>query len=151
MTWNQKRIQDRIVHATKNSPAIIPNSKVIFVLPSTVTSIYLCVCFPYAVRSEKVMHITNGGLGTLPNIYCLINKIINLPGNPLTTYSKQTTFPWCLKIYRARLLGIGGDMHLLCIIILIVDSTLRTYRASLIRGWFHYRVKALYMLQCLFS
>ena len=118
MACNQKGIQDRIVHATKNSLAIVPNNIIIFVLPPTVISIY-------PVRGENVMHITNGGIGTLANINCLINKIINLLRNSLTTYSKQTTFPWCFKTYRARLLGIGGDMHLLCIIIRIVDSTLK--------------------------
>lgn len=57
----------------KNLLVVVLNNKIIFVLFFIVISIYLCVCFFYLVRGEKVMYIINGGIGIFFNINCFVN------------------------------------------------------------------------------
>ena len=54
----------------------------------------------------KVVEHADFCIGSLTDINCLINEVVDLLGNSLTAHSKYSVLSWCEEVYGTRLLGV---------------------------------------------
>ena len=52
---------------------------------------------------EEVVKKANDGVGPLPRVEGLVNEVVHLAGDALTTHYKDGTFPDRLEVHKARL------------------------------------------------
>ena len=85
----------------------------ILVLPTTVIGVQVyCLLAQPMVCKEMVKH-TYDGIGALPHVDSLIDQVVHLSGDGLTTHTEDGTLPGSQEVHWARLKRIVGVEHLL--------------------------------------
>ena len=74
---------------------------------------------------------TDDRICSLPCVECLINQVVDLPWDTLTTHPKDCTLASCLKVHRPRLEGVVRVVHLLGEVKRIVHTCRPTF------GWYN--------------
>ena len=77
-----------------------------FVLTHTVISVQMDVHLSKAVRLKEVVEHADDVVRPLPDIHCLVNEVVNLPWDGLTTHPKESTLSGREEIDRPGLEGI---------------------------------------------
>jgi len=63
---------------------------------------------------KEMMEHTNDGVGALPHVNSLIDQVVHLSGDGLTTHTEDGTLSWCQKVHGAGLKRIVQVEHMLC-------------------------------------
>ena len=98
------------MESSEHAPQQVSYHSVVFVLTPTVVSMEVLAEPMYL---KEVVEHADYGIGSLTNINCLIDEVVDLPGNSLTAHSKYSTLSWCEEVHGARLLGVIRIEYLL--------------------------------------
>ena len=72
------------------------------------------MCFAESIVFKEEMQIGHNSICTLTDEMSLVNQKVHLPRHSLTADPKQSTLSWHQEINAAWLLGITGQVNLLC-------------------------------------
>ena len=113
MAHHHEGESDSAVQATQHSPTQVLDHRVVFVLTHTVISVQMDVHLSKAVRLKEVVEHADDGVRPLPNIHRLVDELVNLPWDGLTTHPKESTLSGRAEIDRPGLEGVRRIVHLL--------------------------------------
>ena len=101
------------MESSEHAPQQVSYHSVVFVLTPTVVSMDVDVLLAEPMYLKEVVEHADYGIGSLTDINCLIDEVVDLPGNSLTAHSKYSTLSWCEEVHGARLLGVIRIEYLL--------------------------------------
>jgi len=102
------------VMQTRESPVDqIAENRVVLVLPDTIVGRQKCVSLTQAMVCKKMIQQRDNSVGILMKKIRLVNEIVDLARDPLTTDAEQLRPSRSLEIYRAHLLVLIGVGKLL--------------------------------------
>ena len=104
---------DVVMESSKHAPQQVSYHSIVLILTPAVVSMEVDVLLAEPMYLKEVVEHADYGIGSLTNVNCLINKVIDLSGNSLTAYSKNSTLSWGEEVHGARLEGVVGVEHLL--------------------------------------
>ena len=70
----------------------------IFVLPTTVIGVQVYHLLTQPMVCKEIMQHTHNGIGALPHVHSIINQVVNLLGEGLTTHTKDGTLSGCQEV-----------------------------------------------------
>ena len=98
---------DIIVQTSKHAPQQVSYHSIVLILTPTVVRMEMNVLTEPMYPREMMEH-ADDGIGSLPDVKCLINQVINLTWDSLTAHSIDSTLSWGKKVHGARLEGSFG-------------------------------------------
>ena len=85
----------------------------IFVLPTTVVGVQVYCLLAQLMVCKEMMQHTHNGIRALPHVYSLIDQVLHLSGDGLTTNTKYGTLSGCQEVYGAELERVVQVKHVL--------------------------------------
>ena len=138
MSWYHKGEGDLCVLPSHHSPQQVLDHGGILVLSTTVVSVQVyCFLAQPMVHKEMVEH-TDDGIGALPHVYSLVNQVVHLMGDGLTTHTKDCALTGYQEVHWAGLKRIVGVEHLLCHVKTVVGRD-RCGVGWLLRCWWWWK------------
>ena len=104
---------DIFVQAGKHAPQQVSYHSIVLILTPTVVRVEVYVLLTEPMYLKEVMEHADNGVGSLPNVNCLVNQVINLTWDSLTAHSKDGTLSWGKEVHGARLEGVIRVEYLL--------------------------------------
>ena len=101
------------VQTGKHTPQQVSYHSIVLILTPTVVRMEVDVLLAEPVYPKEMMEHADDGIGSLPNVNCLINQVINLTWYSLTAHSIDGTLSWGKEVHRTRLEGVIRVEYLL--------------------------------------